>query len=247
MTARQRNQRNTRQAGLRSTEPPAADTGAGDQLSALEAEIARLRADNTLLRGQLSLRDHALDATPSFFVITEQPATQPVIVYCNKVVAEHHGVTRADLIGKTPDVLTQWGILNKDYRGKVTATLRAGETFQYEDEVTRRDGSTYWLGISIRPLFDAGGNLTHSVAIGADITAKREESRKKQELQDKLLEEMNERQRMVMELQLAQKLESVGRLAAGVAHEINTPIQYVSDSVHFLRAAYDDLTGLLDS
>jgi signal transduction histidine kinase len=38
----------------------------------------------------------------------------------------------------------------------------------------------------------------------------------------------------------------VGRLAAGVAHEINTPIQYVSDSVHFLRAAYDDLTGLLD-
>jgi signal transduction histidine kinase len=60
------------------------------------------------------------------------------------------------------------------------------------------------------------------------------------------VEEMKERERMVLELQLAQKLESVGRLAAGVAHEINTPIQYVSDSVHFLRSAYDDFNQLFD-
>jgi signal transduction histidine kinase len=57
---------------------------------------------------------------------------------------------------------------------------------------------------------------------------------------------MKERERMVLELQLAQKLESVGRLAAGVAHEINTPIQYVGDSVQFLRSAYDDLIRLMD-
>ena len=44
------------------------------------------------------------------------------------------------------------------------------------------------------------------------------------------------------ELAQAQKLESVGRLAAGVAHEINTPVQFVSDSVHFVRDAMADLT-----
>jgi PAS domain S-box-containing protein len=246
MTARQRTQEKAQQVGPRPAGACAADDPTAERLSALEAEITRLRADNTAIREQLALRDHALDATPSFFIITEQTSGEPIIVYCNKVVAEHHGVSRAELIGKTPDVLTQWNIRHKDYRANVMAALRAGETFHFEDQVTRRDGSIYWVGISIRPLFDAGGNLTHAVAIGADITAKREESRKKQELQDKLLEEMNERQRMAMELQLAQKLESVGRLAAGVAHEINTPIQYVSDSVHFLRAAYDDLTALLD-
>jgi signal transduction histidine kinase len=93
--------------------------------------------------------------------------------------------------------------------------------------VSRRDGSTFWLGVSIRPLYDEHGRLTHSVAVGADITAKRE------------------RERMGLELQLAQKLESVGRLAAGIAHEINTPIQYVGDSVYFLRSAYDDFNSLL--
>ena len=198
MTARQRTQGKAQQAGLRSTEPRAADARAADRLSALETEIARLRADDIAIRAQLTLRDHALDATPSFFVITEQPATEPVIVYCNKVVAEHHGVARAELIGKTSDVLTQWGIRNKDYRANVTAALRAGETFHYEDEVTRRDGKHLLAGhIDHDPSSMPAGNLTHSVAIGADITAKREESRKKQELQDKLVEEMKERERMV--------------------------------------------------
>jgi signal transduction histidine kinase len=42
------------------------------------------------------------------------------------------------------------------------------------------------------------------------------------------------------ELQQSQKLESVGRLAAGIAHEINTPVQFVSDSVQFLRSAFAD-------
>ena len=48
------------------------------------------------------------------------------------------------------------------------------------------------------------------------------------------------------DLQQAQKLEAVGRLASGVAHEINTPIQFVSDSVYFLRDAIKDLDGLVE-
>jgi signal transduction histidine kinase len=51
--------------------------------------------------------------------------------------------------------------------------------------------------------------------------------------------------KLELELRQAQKLESVGRLAAGVAHEINTPVQFVSDSVHFVRDVLPDLVGLL--
>ena len=48
------------------------------------------------------------------------------------------------------------------------------------------------------------------------------------------------------ELLQAQKLESVGRLAAGVAHEINTPVQFVGDSIHFVRDAADDMMGVIE-
>jgi len=61
-----------------------------------------------------------------------------------------------------------------------------------------------------------------------------------------LKKEMTEKKRVVDELSLAQKLESVGRLASGIAHEINTPVQFVSDAVHFIQGAFNDTFPLLE-
>jgi signal transduction histidine kinase/HAMP domain-containing protein len=58
--------------------------------------------------------------------------------------------------------------------------------------------------------------------------------------------DIRDRKNLERELHQAQKLESVGRMAAGVAHEINTPVQFVSDSVLFVQDAMSDLTPLIE-
>ena len=61
------------------------------------------------------------------------------------------------------------------------------------------------------------------------------------------LTDITELRRIGRELQAAQKLEPVGRLAAGVAHEINTPVQFVSDSVQFVRTSMTDIATVDES
>lgn len=60
-----------------------------------------------------------------------------------------------------------------------------------------------------------------------------------------LRKEMDDRQRLESDLRLAQKLEAVGQLAAGVAHEINTPMQFIGDNVSFLHDAFDSIAALI--
>jgi PAS domain S-box-containing protein len=195
---------------------------------------AELRAENARLREQLALRDLALDGIQTTFVVADRTTPEPTILYCNKIVGQMLGVRPDELIGKSIRVFFQNSVLptRPDFQGD-HAILSAGQKISYDSEVRKPDGSTFWRGVTVVPIFDSDGILIRSAA------------QQKQELQDRLVAELKERERMVNELHLAQKLESVGRLAAGIAHEINTPIQYIGDCIHFLRSGFADTDQML--
>ncbi len=60
-------------------------------------------------------------------------------------------------------------------------------------------------------------------------------------------ERCDEKQRLESQRAQSRKMRSIGQLAAGIAHEINTPTQYVGDNLRFLKDAFEDLVGLLRS
>jgi PAS domain S-box-containing protein len=230
------------------TEMPRNPLGSGGvphPLQLQSASVAELRADNARLREQLALRDLALDGIQTTFIIADRTTPEPTILYCNKIVGHMLGVRPDELIGQGLGVIFRNNVSVKPDFQRDHAILSSGQKISYEAEVRRPDGSTFWRGITVVPIFEADGILIRSVAMGADITVKLEGAKQKQELQDQLVAELKERERMVNELHLAQKLESVGRLASGIAHEINTPIQYIGDCIHFLKSGFADTDQIL--
>jgi len=89
----------------------------------------------------------------------------------------------------------------------------------------KKDGRNGILGLTVTPLEHEGNILEGFLLLGRDITDQR-----------------------FMEQQLMQgsKLEAIGQLAAGVAHEINTPLQYVGDNIRFITKSFAVLLSILD-
>jgi PAS domain S-box-containing protein len=95
----------------------------------------------------------------------------------------------------------------------------------YEQAWRTKHGETRQLLWSYVPLFQESGSVDYVVGIGIDVT---------------------EQKQLEMQLTLSRKMDSIGRLAAGIAHEINTPLQYIGDNARFLGDAFEGLHSLLD-
>jgi PAS domain S-box-containing protein len=226
-----------------------ADPLAAARREALELREALVRgtAERQHIENELRLRNAALDAATTHFMIVDARLPNYPIVYVNRGLATDHGYDDPrSLIGQDVSIFAGTYLSEHD-RQQYYQALADGETARVEMEITRPDGHKFLVGFSTSPLRNELGQVTHYVTLGADITARREAERRKQQLQEQLYAQIQEREQMAQELRLAHKLESVGRLAAGLAHEINTPIQYVGDSVHFLRTAFAELSALLDA
>jgi len=87
--------------------------------------------------------------------------------------------------------------------------------------------------VAFLPVFADDGTVGSVCAMVTDMTDAALSHRALDQVNLQLAREIVERERMENELRMAHKLEAVGQLAAGIAHEINTPIQYIADSVSF--------------
>jgi signal transduction histidine kinase/HAMP domain-containing protein len=108
---------------------------------------------------------------------------------------------------------------------KAWDSARSGVHQTIEVALVRGDGSDGVIEWHVAPIRDPDGRVSSVVSILRDLT---------------------ERKRLEVQHQQGQKMESIGQLAAGVAHEINTPIQFIGDNLRFLGDSFSDLATVLE-
>ena len=129
-------------------------------------------------------------------VVTDPQGT---IQYANPAFERSSGYTAAEAVGNNPRLLKS-GRQTAEFYEKMWATLKRGEVWSGHLINRRKDGSIYEEEAIISPIFDGARNIVSYMAIKRDVT---------REVQ---LEER---------LRQAQKMEAVGQLAGGVAHDFN--------------------------
>ncbi len=146
------------------------------------------------------------------------------IIYVNPAFTRVTGYTASEALGLDPSILRS-GKHTPEFYEDMWKTLERGDVWTGHFTNRRKDGRLFEEDATISPVRDESGQITNFVAVKRDVT---------------------ERLAMETQLRTAQKLESIGQLAAGIAHEINTPAQFISDNTCFLKESFASIAPLLE-
>jgi len=211
-----------------------AETGAGvfsatGEINFLDGFICDISERKKLLL-EIETKQDSLADSENFLSAVMKTAVDPIIVISQTGIMEQFnlaaerlfGYKAIETIGENVSMLTPAEHAHK-HDGYLEQYLETGEAkiigIGREVKGLRKDGSLFPMHLAVSEIKHADGRSSFT-GIVRDLT---------------------EQKRLEAELAKAHKMEAVGQLAAGIAHELNTPIQFIGDNLHFLADAFKEL------
>jgi len=217
---------------------------------AIESDISDRKQREEELRRTLKKQSdiqYALDRS-AIVAITDEKG---IIRYVNDKFCQLSQYSQSELIGKTHRIINS-GYHPPEFFEQLWSSIQAGAVWKGEVKNKAKDGSYYWVDTTIVPFVDEKGKPYQYLAIRFDITARKEmesalresEAKSRQQTQDLQLA-LRKLKRTQAQLVQSEKMSSLGQLVAGVAHEINNPVNFIYGNLTYTDGYIKDLRHML--
>ena len=170
----------------------------------------RLRAEK-----RLQLLSRAIEQSVNVVLITD---AEGHIQYANPQFTKITGYTLEEVIGRKPSILKS-GETQPEVYAKLWNTILSGQEFHGIFHNKKKNGDLYWESLTISPVLNPEGVITHFVGIQEDIS---------------------ERRLLGDQIHQSQKMEAVGQLAGGIAHDFNNLLTVVLGNQQLLEGMLKD-------
>jgi len=178
--------------------------------------VSRDVTEEVAYQEHIRLLEAVLDNIQDVVLVTEAEPIDPPgprILYVNRAFEQMTGYTALEAIGQTPRML-QGPETSAEARARIRQALQNWQPITIELINYRKDGRPFWAELSITPIADETGYYTHWVAVQRDVT---------------------ERRRIEAQQRQRSRLESVGQLSAGIAHNFNNLLAVIQGYGEMLR------------
>ncbi|MDR3563256.1 MAG: PAS domain S-box protein [Negativicutes bacterium] len=193
--------------------------------------IVRDITENKKASEEINKLSLAVDQSPGITVITD---TQGRISYVNAKFSQVTGYSFEEAIGQNPRMLKS-GTHSDEFYQKIWDVITAGEEWNGEFCNQKKNGELFWTLASISPVKNLEGKIAYYLAIQQDITEQKETAKILEAQHIEIQETMRKLQQTQSHLVQHEKMAGIGQLAAGVAHEINNPLGFISSNFETLQ------------
>ena len=180
---------------------------------------------------KLEVRDRAIAAAPNGIVIADALAADWPLIYVNPAFERITGYTAAEVLGHNARLIAHASEADGEERRRLRDAIKRGVGCRVTLKNRRKDGTAFWNMITVAPVRDANGLLTHIVGVQQDVTEAQEASELMQSAKAKT-DEAN--------AQLSRAARLKDEFLAAMSHELRTPLNGI---LGFTQALQESIYG----